>query len=70
MSTAEKIALEIKELASDNQAEVLDFVQFIKKREKFKDDRNLKYFSLTQAMRGMEEEPALYDLNDIRESIK
>jgi hypothetical protein len=70
MSTADKIALEIKELASDNQAEVLNFVEFIKNREKFKDERNLKDFSLTQAMRGMEEEPALYDSNDIRESIK
>ncbi len=70
MSTADKIALEIKELASDNQAEVLNFVEFIKNREKFKDERNLKDFSLTQAMRGMEEEPTLYDSNDIIESIK
>jgi hypothetical protein len=70
MSTAEKIALEVKKLASDSQAEVLDFVQFLKSREKLKDERKFKDFSLDQAMRGMEEEQSLYDVNDIRETIK
>lgn len=70
MSTAEKIVLEIEGLASEDQAEVLDFVQFIKNREKLKDERNLKDFSLCQAMSGMEDEPELYNLNDIKEAIK
>ena len=70
MSTIEKIALEIKGLASEDQSEVLDFVQFIKNREKLKDERNLKDFSLFQAMNGMEEEPDLYNSNDIKEAIK
>jgi hypothetical protein len=70
MSTAERIAVEIEGLASEDQAEVLDFVQFIKNRERLKDERNFKYFSLDQAMNGMENEPDLYDLNDIKEVIK
>jgi hypothetical protein len=70
MSTAERIAVEIEGLASEDQAEVLDFVQFIKNRESLKDERNFKFFSLDQAMNGMENEPDLYDLNDIKEVIK
>ena len=70
MSTVQKIAQEIKELASDDQTEVLDFVQFLKNRERLKGERKFKEFSLTQAMRGMEEEQSLYDVNDIRETIK
>jgi hypothetical protein len=65
-----KIALEIEGLASEDQAEVLDFVQFIKNREKLKEERNFKYFSLAQAMGGMEDEPDLYGLNDVREILK
>jgi hypothetical protein len=70
MSTAERIALEIEGLASEDQAKVLDFVQFIKNREKLKEERNFKYFSLSQAMSDMEDEPNLYDLKDVREVIK
>ena len=69
MSTAEKIAEEIQALMPEDQSEVLDFVKFIKSREIIREERQLKEFSLENAMRGMEGELDLYDLSDIRMPI-
>ena len=70
MSTAEKIALELADLPPSDQAEVLDFVEFIKKRKQMREEKDFKNWSLDSAMRGMEDEPDLYELKDIKESIK
>ena len=70
MSTVEKITFEVEDLATEYQSMVLDFVQFIKSKEKLRQERNIKNFSLSQAMKGMEDEADIYDLNDIKESIK
>jgi hypothetical protein len=70
MSTAEKILYELSDLRPEDQAEVLDFVEFIKAKKSQKDDRDLKGFSLVSAMRGMEDEPDLYSASDIRQRLK
>lgn len=69
MSTAQRIAHELRRLPPEEQSEVLDFVEFLKHRKARKDDKHFKEFSLDAAMRGMEEEPELYSENDIREPI-
>lgn len=70
MSTVEKIASEVSNLAPKDQAEVLDFVEFLKRKHCRMENADWDGFSLSQAMRGMEDEPDLYDAGDIRESIK
>ena len=67
MSTAEKIAASVGSLAPDKQAEVLEFVEFLKTREEKKELKDFAAFSLEGAMRGMEEEEDLYGPEDIIE---
>lgn len=69
MSTSQKIASEVSRLRPEEQSEVLDFVEFLKRRSALKQEREFKDFSLSSAMRGMEDEPDLYSAEDIRESL-
>ena len=70
MSTVERITSEVSDLKPEDQAEVLDFVEFLKRRKRLREERDFKDFSLSSAMRGMEDEPDLYDEMDIREPIR
>ena len=67
MSTVDRIAQEIVNLSPDQQSEVLDFVEFLKQRRVRQDDEQFNEFSLVSAIRGMENEPELYDRSDISE---
>ena len=73
MSTAEAILQHLKTLPDSAQREVLDFVQFLESRRKELAEREESLvwsdFSLTSAMRGMEDEEMLYSLADIKESF-
>jgi hypothetical protein len=69
MSIAEKILAEVEHLSAERQAEVLDFAGYLRNREAAAEDRAWKEFSISSAMRGMEDEPELYTVSDIRESI-
>jgi hypothetical protein len=61
MSTVEMIASEVRELEPKQQSQVLRFLQSLR-REKVQDDDNaFSDFSLASAMRGMEDEPDLYN---------
>jgi hypothetical protein len=69
MSTAEQIINEIAKLRPEKQSEVLRFVEFLKEKEKKKEEDALKGASLASAMRGMEDEESLYSESDIVEKI-
>lgn len=69
MSTAERIIHEISELGPEKQAEVLEFVEFLKEKEKRKEDSAFREASLSSAMRGLEDEEALYTEADITEKF-
>ena len=64
MSLEEKIIREVHELAESKKAEVLDFVEYLKAKTEGKEWSG---FSLSSAMRGMEDEDSLYSLHDLRE---
>ena len=66
MSTLERIAEELKALPEEYRAEILDFVQFMKKKKAFAEEKELKDFSLATAMKGMEDEPDLYTADDVK----
>lgn len=68
MSTAEQIIHEISSLRPEKQSEVLEFVEFIKEKEK-NEEKIFKEASLGSAMRGMEKEENLYSESDIIEKI-
>lgn len=64
-------------LPPDKQAEVFDFIEFLASRSTAPSDRQIaddewtnaefSQMAMSQAMRGMEEEPPIYTLDDLKE---
>jgi hypothetical protein len=69
MSIAEKIIHEITGLRPEKQSEVLEFVEFLKEKERRNEEKSLRDGSLSAAMRGMEDEDSLYAESDIIERL-
>ncbi|MFK7785252.1 MAG: hypothetical protein AB8B56_09055 [Crocinitomicaceae bacterium] len=69
MSTAERIIQELSGLRPERQSEVLDFIEFVKEKEKKKEEDLFFESSLSSAMRGMEDEDAIYSEADINEKF-
>ncbi|WP_126148390.1 DUF2281 domain-containing protein [Synechococcus elongatus] len=67
----------LQALPPDKQAEVFDFIEFLASRSPTPSDREVaaedwnnagfSQLSMSQAMRGMEDEPSLYSLDDLKE---
>ena len=66
MSLEDKIIKEIQDLPESKKAEVLDFVEYLKTRT---EDKDWSIFSLSSAMRDMEDEGSPYSLGDLKESF-
>jgi hypothetical protein len=66
MSLDDKIMKEIQDLPESKKAEVLDFVEYLKTKT---EDRDWSIFSLSSAMRDMEDESPPYSLDDLKESF-
>ena len=70
MNTIEKIIEQLKSMPESDQAEVLDFLEYLKSRKSPKEeDSKWSRFSLDSAMRGIEEEPSPYGIEDIKEQF-
>jgi hypothetical protein len=69
MSLAETIIKDVQALSESKQVEVLDFVQYLRSREEKQEINDWADFSLSSAIRGMEDEQSPYSLNDIKESF-
>jgi erythromycin esterase-like protein len=63
MNLGEKIIRYIQELPESKKAEVLDFVEYLRNRT---EERNWSEFSLSSAMKGMENDDSIYSLKDIK----
>jgi len=70
MGFAEKICQRIQEMPESVQAEVLDFVEFIDLKERGACEHAWSEFSLSAAMRGMEDEAAVYTESDLKEKFQ
>lgn len=68
MLVSEKITRHIKKLPDSLQSEVLDFIEFLlAKAERDQDDLEWSQFSLTTAMKGLENETLpSYTLADLK----
>lgn len=62
----EKISESIRKLPPSLQQELLDFVDFLLIRAERREMRDWTDFSITGAMRGLEEEEPLYTLDDLK----
>ena len=71
MNTVEKILEHLKTMPDSERNEVLDFVEYLKtsarRRKQSAEDSQWGQFSLESAMRGIEQEPGLYEIEDIKE---
>jgi hypothetical protein len=66
MTITEKIIQHIQNLPESLQAEVLDFVEYLEAKVE-KGETDWAKFSLSSAMRGMEDETAPYSVRDLKE---
>jgi hypothetical protein len=70
MTTLEKIVENLKTMPESAQTEVLDYVEYLKsKKDRSDDGYRWEEFSLDSAMRGIAEEPSLYEVKDIKEKF-
>jgi hypothetical protein len=68
MNLSEKILKSVASLPISKQLEVLDFVEYIKIKTEKEESSNWSSFSITSAMRGMENEESNYSVTDLKET--
>ena len=66
ISLSQKIIEAVKSLPESKQAEVLDFIEYLRFKTAASEWNG---FSLSSAMQGMENEILFYSLSDIKESF-
>ena len=69
MGLEETIIQYIHDLPKSQKTEVLNFVEFLKAKIEKKERNDWAEFSLSSAMRGMEDEQTLYSTDDLKESF-
>jgi len=69
MSIEKKIIQYIHELPEHDQAEVLNFINYLKTKGERKAMKEWADFSISSAMRGMEAEVTPYSLEDLKETF-
>lgn len=67
MTLEERIIQSMRELPEPEKGEVLDFIQYLKTKIEQRKKKDWMDFSLSSAMRGMEEEQMPYSLDDLKE---
>jgi len=68
MNLSEKILTTVASLPESKQLEVLDFVEYLKLKTEKEESSNWNSFSITSAMRGMENEDYNYSVTDLKET--
>lgn len=66
MTLDEKIHRYAQKLPLSFQEELFDFVQYLLVKAEQREKQDWASLSLSSAMRGMEDEPDLYSMSDIR----
>ena len=69
MSLADKIINNVRTLPESKQIEVLDFIEYLRVKTERQENTGWSGFSLSSAMRGMENEESPYSLKDLRKSF-
>ncbi len=68
MSVSKILQQYIQMLPEKDQAEVLDFVKYLLSKQR-QEEENWSELSLAMAMRGLEDEEALYTPDDLQETF-
>jgi len=67
MTLQEKIVQQVHSLPESAKLEVLEFLECLHSKSRQQEDEEWSRLSLDHALRGMEDEPDLYSLEDLRE---
>lgn len=74
MSVTEQIIQRLNQLSETEQSEVLGFVDYLqtrgRERKQKQDTKQWTEFSLDSAMRGLEEDPVEYSIENIQETFQ
>jgi len=68
MNLSEKILATVASLPEAKQAEVLDFVEYLKLKTEKEENNDWNSLSISAAMRGMENEESNYSVTDLKET--
>ncbi|MDP3331522.1 MAG: DUF2281 domain-containing protein [Methylococcaceae bacterium] len=68
MNLSEKILATVASLPEAKQAEVLDFVEYLKLKTEKEENNDWNSLSISSAMRGMENEESNYSVTDLKET--
>jgi hypothetical protein len=66
MTLDEKIQQYVQKLPRPFQEELLDFVEYLARKAEQQEKRDWDSLALSSAMSGMEDEPNLYSLSDVK----
>lgn len=69
MSLLEIIIQHVQDLPEFEQAEVLNFVEYLQAKIKKEENKDWLNLSLSSAMRGLEDEQTPYSIEDLKESF-
>ena len=69
MSLVETIIRHLQKLPEVEQAEVLNFVEYLQAKVRQQENKDWSDLSLSSAMRGMEDEETPYSQKDLKESF-
>ncbi|TLD42092.1 MAG: hypothetical protein JETT_1660 [Candidatus Jettenia ecosi] len=69
MNLTERIIKNVKTLPESKQVEVLDFIEYLRSKAEREENIAWNVFSLSSAMRGMEDEKTPYTINDLKETF-
>lgn len=69
MTLDEKIIKYAQRLPASFQEELLNYVEYLLMKAQQQEKEEWGGYSIAEAMRGMEEEPDLYSLSDLKETF-
>jgi len=69
MRLEEVIIKYLQELPEPEKAEVLNFIEHLQAKKEEKERTDWTTFSLSSAIRGLDDEPSPYSLDDLKESF-
>lgn len=71
MTLTEEILQHVQTLPESLKVEVLDFVEYLElKIKKSEEEMDWSTLSLSSTMRGLEEDPTSYEIDDLKERFK
>lgn len=69
MNLTERITKNVKKLPESKQAEVFDFVEYLRSKAEREENSEWNDLSLSSAMQGVEDEKTPYSINDLKETF-